>query len=246
MKIRVLSDLHVEFESLEIDFSDCIHFRAHSLLSSYFKLCVWFCIATNQYREFLNLSLGVYMKKLSSIMGFFFIIVLSGCVSMSDVNNAFRDVDTAWEKENKKQIERLHREVESNYKSTFDALETTFNNLNMPIIKSSIDKGYIMSRTDAPKPLSVLQWAEVRKIENPKLKNISWMMTLEENPSGYIITIKAQIFKLENRMNVTLEYYLEMPKYEDMGYIPSNQVPPHSLILMTEMFWDEFDKNLRL
>jgi hypothetical protein len=186
------------------------------------------------------------MNKSSFVIGFIIVVVLSGCVSMGDINNAFRDVDAAWEKENKKQAERLYREVDSNYKSTFDAVEKTFNNLNMPIVKSSTDKGYIMSRTDAPKPLSNAQWAEVREIENPKLKNISWMLTLEEDPSDYIVTIGAQITKSKHKMEVTLNYYLEMPKYEDMGYIPSQQIPPHALVLMSDMFWKEFHKNIKL
>lgn len=176
-----------------------------------------------------------------------FTLFLSGCITINDINENFKKADTAWLLENQKLPEhQLKRTVNAPYEKVFSALKETFFALNMPISKQSIDKGFILSKNKAPNPLSPEQWAEVRGIENPKLSDISWMLTIAEEPEDQFVIIKASIKGDGNQSTISLDYYLEAPKLEDMGLIPMNQAPPHAVKIMTEMFWNKFNQKLKI
>lgn len=183
------------------------------------------------------------MKKISILLGSLTILMLSGCTGM--INDSFRAVDNAWSIENQQQAEQQrNRRFNSSYENIFEAVKKTYDDLNMPINKESLEKGYIISRNEAPKPLNRAQWEDVRKVENPKLEKITSLLSLPEKPEGQFVTIKSTIKRVESQTSVNLEYYLDMPEYEDMGYIPSKEAPPHAIKLMTEMFWKQLDNNL--
>lgn len=184
-------------------------------------------------------------KIISILLGVVVISMLSGCTGM--INDSFRKVDNAWLIENQQQAEKQRsRTFNENYTQVFKAVEMTYNDLNMLITKDSFEKGFVISRNEAPKPLTRTQWEEVRKIENPKLIKITSLISLAEKPEGQFVIIKSTIKKIGNQTSVELEYYLDMPEYEDMGYIPIKEAPPHAVKLMTEMYWDQLDTNLAL
>ncbi len=185
------------------------------------------------------------MKYSRLIIGLLMLLTLTGCVSIDGMNSKFREVDNVWTIENQKlDAKYYHRTVDATYEVTFDAVIKTFNDLGLPVNKSSFEKGYVITRNAAPKPLSKEQWAEVREIENPKVKEISWMVEIQKNPKDQFVTIKASIENHGNQTDVNLDYYLDAPKYEDMGMIPPRQAPPHAVKLVSKMFWDKFEKNI--
>lgn len=184
------------------------------------------------------------MKKICCMLfGVIVIAVLSGCTGM--INDSFRAVDDAWSIENQKRAEhQRNRKFNESYENVFEAVKKTYNYFDMPIDKFSIEKGFILSRNEAPKPLSKAQWESVREIENPKLSKVTSLITIEEKPKGQFVTIKATVKNDGNQTSVNLSYYLDMPEYEDMGYIPIKEAPPHAIKLMAEMFWAKLGENL--
>lgn len=183
------------------------------------------------------------MKKISILFGLFIFSMLSGCTGM--INDSFRAVDNAWSIENQKQPkEQRSRNFKASYDDVFEAVKKTYNSLNMPIDKYSLEKGFILSRNEAPKPLSKSQWQRVQEVENPKLRKVTSLISIEENPKGQFVTIKSVVKNDGIQTSVNLSYFLDMPEYEDMGYIPIKEAPPYAVKLMTEMFWNKLNEHL--
>ena len=183
------------------------------------------------------------LKKIWVVFG---ALLIAGCISLDSVNAKFRDVDTVWLVDNQQFIgEHFPYNVNADFQTTFDALKQAFWDLNMPIDKESPEDGYFLSRNKAPSPLSAAQWEEVRQVENPRLKEIAgWMMKLPEKSVGYFVTVKAMVKSRGESAEVSFDYYMEMPEYEDMGLIPSKQVAPHALKLVSEMIIAKLDENV--
>ncbi len=183
------------------------------------------------------------MKRLLLFLTLAFL--LQGCITINDINQDLKKVDQVWLSEiNKFPKDLLKRTVDTPYNKTFSAVKNTFIALNMPITKESVDKGFILSRNKSPKPLTSGQWAEVREAENDKLSEISWMITIAEEPEEQYVTIKASIKEVMNQSIISLSYYLDAPKMEDMGLVPMTQAPPHAVKILANLFWKELDKNL--
>ena len=70
------------------------------------------------------------------------------------------------------------------------------------------------------------------------------LMKLPKKSKGYFVTIRASVESANEQSVVSLDYYLEMPKYEDMGIIPSREAPPHAVTLMSELFLRQLNYNL--
>ena len=174
------------------------------------------------------------------------VFLLSGCISIEGINEKFRTVDQAWSIENQSnEAEQRYYQANADFGTTYAALRNSFVDLDMPIDKESSVEGFVVSRNEAPHPLSLAQWEEVREIENPKMRElVGSLMSLPKKSVGYFVTIRASIEPAGNQSTVSLDYYLEMPKYEDMGIIPSREAPPHAVTLMSEMFWRQFEYNL--
>lgn len=179
----------------------------------------------------------------ASIILLFF---LSGCVSIDSINEKFRIVDAAWAVENQsKEAEQQHFAVNVDLDAAFAAVRQTFIDLDMPIDKESREDRYVVSRNESPHPLSLAQWEEVRQVENPKMRElVGSLMSLPKNSKGYFVTIRAAVETVNDGSVVSIDYYLEMPKYEDMGIIPSREAPPRAVTLMSKMFLNQLNYNL--
>jgi predicted small secreted protein len=173
-------------------------------------------------------------------------MLLSGCMTIEGMNSDMRKIDTAWSLESQKYgAGQLHRLVSADYETTFNAVKKTFTDLQMSIDKVSTEKGFLISKNEAPKPLTITQWNEVRELENPKLSKIAgWMYSIPEHPKGQFVTIKASVKSVDNQSEISLDYFLEIPEYEDMGIIPPKHVAPHAVKLASEMFWKQLEANL--
>ena len=71
-----------------------------------------------------------------------------------------------------------------------------------------------------------------------------WLISIADDPSDYIVTIKADV-KTEGEVStVSLDYFIEVPSWEGTGIIAPNRAAPHAVKLMSEMFWKKLDKNV--
>jgi hypothetical protein len=170
---------------------------------------------------------------------------LCGCMSIEGMNTDLAKIDQAWEVDNKAAIAQRSHLVNADYKTTFKAVEKTLNDLHMDVVKVSTDKGFIMSKNEAPTPLTIAQWQQVRTVENPRMSNVAgWMYSLAEDPKGQYVNTKVSIQSTENKSTINLSYYINVPKYDDMGLITPKNVAPLAEKMACEIFWKQLDINL--
>jgi hypothetical protein len=183
------------------------------------------------------------MKK--TIFTFSFIVMLSGCMSIEGMNADLARIDQAWEIDNKAAIAQRRHVVNADYSTTFKAVEKTLSDLDMPIVKSSAEKGLLTSKNEAPTPLTKDQWQQVREIENPRISNVAgWMYSLPEDTKGQFVNTKVSIESSGKQSTVTLDYFINIPEYDDLGLVTPKNVAPLAEKLACEVFWEQLDKNL--
>jgi hypothetical protein len=181
------------------------------------------------------------MEKLSALI---LILSLSGCVTIEGMNADLLRIDKAWDVENKAAIAQRSHLFNEDYNTSFKVVEQTLFDLRMPIVKSSVEKGFITSKNEAPTPLTLEQWKQVGKIENPKVSDVAgWMYSLPDDPKGQFVNTKVSIEATGNQTKISLDYFINIPEYDDMGLITPKNVPPLAEKLACEVFWKQLNKN---
>ena len=166
--------------------------------------------------------------------------LLTGCVSIGDINDGFRRVDRVWQLEYQKaQDEFRFKVVEAPYDVTMRAVYKAFLDLDMPARIDSGEKGLVVAESKAPKPLSFDEWKNVAKEENPRVKEIGgWFLEMPDVPDGYIVELRATLMPIdEKHIGIMLDYRLDNPEYRRMGVVPSKFAPPTAVQLGTAKFW---------
>src|ERR1700682_1516929 len=101
------------------------------------------------------------------------VLVLTACVSRGDIDAGFRRIDRAWQLEYQQtEDEYRFRVIDAEFAPSFEAVRKTFLDLGLPIQKSSLEGGVIVAENAAPAPLSLDEWKEVARAENPRVKEI--------------------------------------------------------------------------
>lgn len=174
-------------------------------------------------------------------------LVFTGCMSVEGINSDLAKIDKVWDVENKSAIAQRTHIVNADYNTTFKAVEKTFTDLDLPVVKSSPEKGFVVGKNEAPKPLTEEQWKQVVEVENPRMHSIAgWMYSLDDNPKGQFVNAKASVESVDNKTKVTLDYYINFPEYEDMGIISPKNVAPLAEKLACQAFWEKLDKNISI
>ena len=171
----------------------------------------------------------------------------TSCISIASINEDFRKVDALWTAENAEYTaERFPHRLDAPIEDAYEALRATFADLGLAV--ASQDRGereaVLVTKNEAPHPLSQDQWEEVREIENPRTKEISWVLSIPSDPSGYLVTTKVVLVADGDQTLLSVDYYLEMPEYEDMGIIPSRQAPPSAVRMFSSMLLERTEANL--
>ncbi len=69
-------------------------------------------------------------------------------------------------------------------------------------------------------------------------------MWMTEDPSGYVVSIKANIKKFNQLTIISLDYELSHPKYLRKGIISAKTAPPSSVKIGSTKFWKHLEKHL--
>ena len=92
------------------------------------------------------------MKPLSFVL----CLALSGCVTVDDINTAFRRVDRQWQLDYQRTEDELRwRVIEADLPTAYKAVRLTFLDLGLPIKKESFDDRTIIAENEAPLPLTL-------------------------------------------------------------------------------------------
>ncbi len=170
---------------------------------------------------------------------------LTGCMSIEGMNADLAKIDQVWGGENKLVSAQRVRTVDTDYNTAFKAVEKTLIDLQMPIVKSAPDKGFITAKNEAPKPLTKEQWKQVVDAENPRMHDVAgWMYSLADDPKGQFVNTKVAIESTGNQTKVSLDYFINVPEYDDLGLITPKNVAPLAEKLACEAFWLQLNKNL--
>jgi len=170
---------------------------------------------------------------------------LTSCVDKAAINADFKRMDQMWDSENRQASSDSKHILKSTSKEDAVRLvKKTFVDLGMTVVNSSVQSGYVLSKSEAPIPLSEEEWEAVREIENPKLaKTFGWMIRIESDPSAHFVVVKATIVELNTDCQIELDASMEMPVYVSMGLVPFKEIPPHALKIATDKIWTQLDEN---
>ena len=160
-------------------------------------------------------------------------LALFGCVSMPELNQYARIVETAWLTDYQRVENTLRsRVVDGAASDTFFEVKDTLLDLNLPVISSDMVKGEIIARGVAPAPLTQREWDRVVESENPRLQALShgWL-ALRHDPSNYLITTKITVRGIDRKSIVVIDYILSSPYYEGIGFQIPRVAPPQAVVI---------------
>jgi len=172
--------------------------------------------------------------------------VLTGCVSLPEIDAGFRRIDRVWQLEYQQtEDEFRYRVVDGDYLAVFGAVRKTFIDIGMPVQSALVDKGLMIAENTAPAPLTLEEWKKVAESEGPRLKQIGgWMFAISDNPTEYVVTVRATLRPVGGKTFVRLDYELEAPQIRAMGVTPSKHAPPLAVQIGSLKFWSALEKNL--
>lgn len=177
----------------------------------------------------------------------FFALCFSGCVTIPEINAAFRRLDMAWDLEYQKmEDEHRIRIVEAPYPVVYESLRKTFLDLGMPLVEQSIANGLLLARNSAPKPLTLEEWKEVKKIEEPRMKEIGgWFFVFSDDPKSYVVTVAAAVKPVDAHSTlIVMNYEMDAPELRGGGIVPSRRAPPLAVRLASFKLWAGLNKRL--
>lgn len=172
---------------------------------------------------------------------------LSGCMTAGEIDDTFRRIDRLWQVEYQQtEDEFRYRAVDATYETVLLAVRRTFIDLGMPVQGSSFDKGVVIAENNAPAPLTLAEWQQVAKAENPRIQEIGGLQIyLADDPKDYVVTVKASVKPLKGKTLVLLDYALDNPKIRRLGLQPSRHAPALAVQLASVKFWLQLEKRLR-
>ena len=186
------------------------------------------------------------VKKLFLLLLLSATISLSGCATVGEINSGFRKLDRMWALEYQRTEDLYrHRVIDAPYDIVYSQVKKTFLDLSMPLIVRDYENGILLAENEAPKPLTKEEWLQVKAEESPKTKaEAGWLFSLPDDPSDYIVTVKAKLLDKGDKTFVLLNYRMKNPEYEEMGFEPSEYAPPLAVQLGSIKFWNALKQRL--
>lgn len=173
--------------------------------------------------------------------------VLTGCVSIPDINYASKKLETAWLIDYQKMEEyERSRVIDAPALKTFKQVERALVSLDLPILNSNAIKGEIIAEGIAPSPLTQEEWEQVVELEEERVSEISsGLLYLSDDPSAYVITVRISVKDIGDSTLVVTNYALSSPKYAAYGITLPRVAPPQAVVIGSLKFWRALDERLR-
>ncbi len=178
-------------------------------------------------------------------------LALGACATREEINSALREVDRLWKIENDKIREEMGRAVvDATPDQAFNALENTLEALGFTISEKDRDSGNIFGVAPAPTPLSLQEWEEGRKTDEPQVKSIvaksmpitSLFMAMHHDEVE--VHISGAVRSANRATEVSVAYTVLDKKAIRMGvHSMDNPGPTLARIGMIKA-WKEFERQL--
>ena len=177
------------------------------------------------------------MKNLIIILS----LLLSGCASISDVNNGLRRVDAVWMSDYEStQYQYRWRIIDNQSDEIFDHIKQTFIQSGFAVRNLSKLDGSIQADANAKSLLTEEKWAIVKAQDELKMKSVGGS-SMYIDASTYNINAIAQFKKFNGKSYVGIDVKIRSPYLESKGIFGSQFPPPTASRLFSSDFWYRLD-----
>lgn len=197
-----------------------------------------------------NKNMLFSVKGISAIL----LTLISGCVSMDQMQNGMNEIDSFWGEVNHKIISSNGSRIYSKeLDQCIDAARKTSIQLGFTIKEESNTSITISALT--PAPFTLDEYKAIKIIEEPMMQAIaanhvgkfySNFYTLDKGGKFYV-TGKVGFIpqKMNNKTLVKISFRID-PKNEIKGFIYGHNPPPESVRKGLEKWWNAFEHNLNI
>lgn len=178
--------------------------------------------------------------------------IISGCVSMQQMQNGMNEIDAFWGEANQKIISSKGTRIYPNKViDCWNAAKESAVQLGFTITEES-NNSVLIAQALTPSPFTVDEYKAIKAIEEPMMQAIaanhvgkfySNFYYLDEGGKFYV-TIKVQITpEADDKSLVRVTFRID-PKEDMKGLIVGHNPPPESVRKGLEKWWHTFENNL--
>lgn len=178
--------------------------------------------------------------------------IVSGCVSMQQMQNGINEIDAFWGEANQKIISSKGTRIYPNKAiDCWNAAKESAIQLGFTVTEES-NNSILTAQALTPIPFTVDEYKAIRTIEEPMMQAIaanhvgkfySNFYYLDEGGKFYV-TVKVQITpEADDKSSVRVAFRID-PKEDIKGFIYGHNPPPESVRKGLEKWWYVFENNL--
>ena len=178
--------------------------------------------------------------------------LVSGCVSMQQLQSGMDEIDSFWGVTNQKIFSSQGtRNYPNKVIDCWDAANKSAIQLGFTILEKN-DNTTLTARALTPAPFTVDEYKAIRVIEEPMMQAIaanhvgkfySNFYYLDEGGKFYV-TVKVHIIpEIGDKSSVQVSFRID-PKEDIKGFVYGHNAPPESMRKGLEKWWYAFENNL--
>lgn len=195
-----------------------------------------------------NKNMLFVIKGISTVL----LVIISGCVSMQQMQNGMDEIDSFWGEVNHKIISSNGSRVYSKeLDQCLDAARKTVIQLGFTIKEENNTSITAIALT--PAPFTKDEYKAIKAIEEPMMQAIaanhvgkfySNIYVLDKGGEFYVTTkVNITPEKVKNKTLVQISFRID-PKEEIKGFIYGHNPPPESVRKGLDKLWNAFESNL--
>ena len=180
------------------------------------------------------------------------LVLISGCISMQQMQNGMNEIDAFWGEANQKIISsKGTRSYPNRTIDCWNAAKESAIQLGFTITEES-KNSLLTAQALTPTPFTVDEYKAIKTIEEPMMQAIaanhvgkfySNFYYLDEGGEFYV-TVKVQISpEADDKSSVRVAFRID-PKEDIKGFIYGHNPPPESVRKGLEKWWYVFENNL--
>lgn len=182
------------------------------------------------------------------------VAVCSGCsLTKDNINHAFVNIEKVWKADNDK-LKRDHgvKSLRAKPEHCFSAAKETLDILGFTILEQDLDKGMIIAKAPSPKPLTAAEWAKVKRVEEPKFKDLADQLLPGLGRHVCLATRNWEIQTMilftpqGNGTEVAVGFTQTNPGMAERGYYVMKEPPPMTAKLGMLKFWMIYEVALKV
>ena len=178
------------------------------------------------------------------------LLLLAGCVTDSQHNEAIEKIDAFWKEKNDKLVATEGRRiVQATQREAFIAVQRSAQRLGMIVENQDRDTGFLLSSSAAPTPLTQDEWKIVQENDTDEMRTVigevigaaSWFVDLD--PTGKEVLANVLVNETAEGTEVSLGIRLRSTR-STVDRDRRLQPPPTAMRIGLEKFWRAFEEEI--